>query len=332
MKFGILASHQFPRDADLQRSIGELIEYVQTARDLGYDSVFTINHFLGNLQTPQTVSMMARLIDHSGDMMLGTGILILPLFHPVHVAEEFATLDQLSGGRIVLGVGAGYRAEEFDSFGISMDHRGGRLKEGIELIRKMWTDETISYEGEHFKIDQKRIGVAPLQPGGPKIWVGAGARVPVQRAARIGDAWLTPGNSPSADYLPKHVAIYDEALVAAGKPVHGIERPILKEMFIDTDGDRARTMAVEYLRREYAAYGQYEALDWFNSRWQELIDNSLMVGTPDEVADKIAAIGQYGFNHFVFRSFWGGMPFSEAERCLRLFANEVAPRFQQVPA
>lgn len=332
MKFGILASHQFPRDADLGKSIGELIEYVQGARDLGYDSVFTINHFLGNLQTPQTVSMMARLIDHSGSMMLGTGILILPLFHPIHVAEEFATLDQLSGGRVVLGVGAGYRQEEFDSFGISMDHRGGRLKEGIELIRKLWTDETISYAGEHFNVSEKRIGVAPLQAGGPKIWVGAGARIPVQRAARIGDAWLTPGNSPSPDYLPKHVAIYDEALVAAGKPTQGIDRPILKEMFIDEDGDRARTMAVEYLRREYAAYGQYDALDWFNSRWQELIDNSLLVGTPDEVAAKIRAIAGHGFNHFVFRSFWGGMPFSEAQRCLELFANKVVPQFEGVAA
>lgn len=332
MKFGILASHQFPRDADLGTSIGQLIEYVQSARDMGYDSVFTINHFLGNLQTPQTVSMMARLIDHSGDMMLGTGILILPLFHPVHVAEEFATLDQLSGGRVILGVGAGYRQEEFDSFGISMDHRGGRLKEGVELIRALWTDETVSYSGDQFSIDQKRIGVAPLQPGGPKIWIGAGARIPVQRAARLGDAWLTPGNSPSPDYLPKHVGIYDEALKEAGKPVDGIERPILKEMFIDEDGDRARTMAVEYLRREYAAYGQYDALDWFNSRWQELIDNSLLVGTPDEVAAKIEAIAGYGFNHFVFRSFWGGMPFEEAERCLRLFSEQVAPRFTRVAA
>lgn len=330
MKFGILASHQFPRDADLGRSIGELIEYVQTARDLGYHSVFTINHFLGNLQTPQTVSMMARLIDHSGQMMLGTGILILPLFHPVHIAEEFATLDQLSGGRVILGVGAGYRREEFESFGIDMEHRGSRLREGIELIRALWTDETVSYAGEHFAIEAKRIGVAPLQPGGPKIWVGAGARIPVARAARIGDAWLTPGNSPSPDYLPKHTAIYNEALREAGKPVDGIERPILKEMFIDADGERARTMALEYLRREYAAYGQYEALDWFNSRWQELIDNSLLVGTPDEVTAKIAEIGRLGFNHFVFRSFWGGMPFAEAERCLRLFATEVAPRFTAV--
>lgn len=328
MKFGILASHQFPRDADLGRSMGELIEFVQTSRDLGYDSVFTINHFLGNLQTPQTVSMMARLIDHSGSMMLGTGILILPLYHPIHVAEEFATLDQLSGGRVVLGVGAGYRQEEFDSFGIPMEHRGGRLSEGIELIRKLWTDETISYSGQHFQISEKRIGVAPLQPGGPKIWVGAGARIPVARAAKLGDAWLTPGNSPSPDYLPKHVAIYNEALTKCGKPLDGIERPILKEMFVDEDGERARMMAVEYLRREYAAYGQYDALDWFNSRWEELIENSLLVGTPDEVAQKIREISSHGYNHYVFRCFWGGMPFAEAARCLTLFANKVIPQFK----
>jgi alkanesulfonate monooxygenase SsuD/methylene tetrahydromethanopterin reductase-like flavin-dependent oxidoreductase (luciferase family) len=326
VKFGILASHQFPRDSSAARGIAETIEFVRTARDLGYDSVFTINHFLGNLLTPQTISMTARLIDHSGSMTLGTGILILPLFHPVHVAEEFATLDQLSGGRIVLGVGTGYRKEEFDSFQVDHETRGGRLGEGVRLIRRLWSDERVDFEGKFYTVQGKRIGVPPLQPGGPKIWIGAGARPAIERAAKIGDAWFTPGNSPSPEYLPKHVRIYDDALRAAGKPVEGIERPIIKEMFVHPDGDYARQLALEYLGREYAAYGEYEALDWFKSRWHELVENSLIVGDPDTVVAKVRAVAAHGFNHFVFRSFWGGMPIALAQECLRTFAEQVRPR------
>jgi alkanesulfonate monooxygenase SsuD/methylene tetrahydromethanopterin reductase-like flavin-dependent oxidoreductase (luciferase family) len=328
MKFGILASHQFFPGADLPRSIGEVIEIVQLARELGYDSVFTINHFLGNLHTPQTISMTARLIDHSGTMQLGTGILVLPLFHPVHVAEEFATLDQLSGGRVILGVGAGYRKEEFNSFGIDIEHRGGRLSESIQLIRALWTDERVTYTGKHFTVQNQRIGIPPLQKGGPKIWVGAAARLPVQRAAAIGDSWFIPGSSPGQGYLPKHIAIYDEALARNGKPVEGIERPILKEMFVDEDGERARRVAVEHMKREYAAYGEYEALQWFNSRWQELVENALLVGTPAEVIAKIEGLAKHRINHVVMRTSWAGMDVQEAERNLKLFAEKVAPRFK----
>jgi alkanesulfonate monooxygenase SsuD/methylene tetrahydromethanopterin reductase-like flavin-dependent oxidoreductase (luciferase family) len=328
MKFGILASHQFFPGADLPRSIGEVIEIVQLCRDLGYDSVFTINHFLGNLHTPQTISMMARLIDHSGKMQLGTGILVLPLFHPVHVAEEFATLDQLSGGRVILGVGAGYRKEEFNSFGIDIEHRGGRLSESIQLIRALWSNEHVTFTGKHFNVQDQRIGIPPLQKGGPKIWVGAAARVPVQRAAALGDSWFIPGSSPSPSYLPKHIAIYDEALAKCGKPVEGIERPILKEMFVDEDGERARRVAVEHMKREYAAYGEYEALNWFTSRWEELVENSLLVGTPAEVIAKIEALAAHRINHLVLRGWWAGTEVQEAARSLKLFAQKVASRFK----
>lgn len=325
LKFGVLASHQFPAGTDPGRGIGEVIDYVQVARDLGFDSVFTINHFAGNLITPQTISMTARLIDHSGSMTLGTGILILPLFHPLHIAEEFATLDHLSNGRIVLGVGTGYRKQEFDAFGVDHDTRGGRLGEGVRLIRALWGGEAVQFEGRYYTLKGPKIGIPPLQKGGPRIWIGAGARPAVERAARLGDCWFAPGNSPNPGYLAKHVGLYNDALAAAGKPVAGIERPIIKEMFVHEDGEHARRLALDYLRREYAAYGEYEALDWFNTRWQELVDNSLIVGNPVEVATRIRQTAAVGFNHFILRSFWGGMPFSEAERCLRLFDSQVRP-------
>ena len=240
MKFGILASHQFPQDANIKESIDGILGVVEYARDLNYDSVFTINHFVANLQTPQALSMTSKIIEISGRMQVGTGILILPLYHPVHIAEEFATLDHLSGGRVVLGVGAGYRDEEYEAFGIPKSERGGRLKESIEIIKLLWTGEPVHYEGKYYQLNGQKIGLKPLTPGGPPLWVGAGARAAVERAARLGDAWLTPGNTPNPDYFSKHLAIYDDARREAGLTIDGIERPIIKELYVAEDPEEAR--------------------------------------------------------------------------------------------
>ncbi len=300
---------------------------MQTARDLSFDSVFTINHFLGNLTSPQPISMMATLIPHSGTMRIGSGILLLPLFHPVHVAEEFATLDQLSGGRVILGVGIGYRKEEYNAFSVNMKKRGRMLEESLAVIRALWTGEQIDHEGEFYNV-KGVISCPPAQPGGPEIWIGAGARKAVQRAARLGDAWFTPGNTPSPEYMPKHVAIYNEALQAENKPTEGIERPLMKETYISYDPEEARQEVVHYMRKEYQAYANYEALTWFENRWDEILEHSLLVGTPDQVAEKMRGFMAMGFNHFVVRPFWGGLPYDAAQRTLRLLAEEVRPQLE----
>ena len=327
IRLGLLASHQWPRELPLAESISGLVDLVQTARDLSFDSVFTINHFLGNLASPQPISMMATLISHSGNMQVGTGILLLPLFHPVHVAEEFASLDQLSGGRMILGVGVGYRKEEYAAFSVNMKKRGRMLEESLQVIRALWTCEEIDHEGEFYRV-QGKISCPPVQPGGPKIWIGAGARKPVQRAAKLGDAWFVPGNTPSPEYMPKHIAIYNEALAAAGKPTEGIERPLMKEVYVSHDPAQARKEVVHYMRKEYEAYANYDALRWFEDRWDEILEHSLLVGTPDQVVTKMRAFMDMGFNHFIVRPFWGGLPYATAERTLRLLAEEVRPQLE----
>lgn len=327
MKFGILASHQFPDGVNIGEAIAGLIGVVEYARDLDYDSVFTINHFVANLQTPQTLSMTSKIIDVSGRMQVGTGILILPLFHPVHIAEEFATLDHLSGGRVILGVGAGYRDEEYAAFGIPKSERGARLDESIRMIRALWSGEPVHFEGKHYRLDGQKIGLKPLTPGGPPLWVGAGARPAVERAARLGDAWLTPGNTPNPGYFAKHLAIYDQARHDAGLSIDGIERPIIKELYVAEDPEEARRDVHEYLEREYRAYAQYGDLKWFETQKEALLEYSLVFGSPEQVTAKMRDLTDLGFNHFIFRVAWMGMPWEKAKRSLRLFAEQVRPQF-----
>ena len=179
--------------------------------------MWLLNHFLGNMQTLQPLPTLAALAEHAGDMRLGTNMFILPLRHPVAVAEEFATLDQITGGRAIAGFGLGYRSNEFDSFGISMDDRVARYEESVAVLRGLWADEPFTFEGEHFTIRGQRIGIPPVQPGGPPIWVGAGVhRAGARRAARLGDAWIVPPHA-EPEKLRTILAYYREQRLALGR-------------------------------------------------------------------------------------------------------------------
>ncbi len=328
MKFGIMASHQYPHGDDLGRHLADLFGTVELAAELGYDSVWTINHFLSNLATPQPISMMGALIPRSGEMTIGTGILLLPMFHPVHVAEEFATLDHLSGGRVVLGVGAGYRDNELDAFGIDPDSRFRRLDESLRLIRGLWSGAEVDTDGEFYPLKSASIGVRPLTPGGPPIWVGAGGKLAVRRAARLGDAWYAPGNSPNPTFLSKHLALYDAALEEYGKPTEGIERPVGVELYCAPTTERAVEEGLPHARREYSTYAEYPALRWQRDRFDELVVNTLLVGSPELLAERISELRDLGFNHLIFRPGWLGMPTEMVRASLRLFATEVFPAFR----
>ncbi|CAM3266200.1 LLM class flavin-dependent oxidoreductase [Nocardioides dubius] len=328
MKFGIMASHQYPHDESLREHLDALFGTVETAAELGYDSVWTINHFQSNLATPQPISMIGSLIPRTGTMTIGTGILLLPMFHPVHIAEEFATLDQLSGGRVVLGVGAGYRENELAAFGIDPDSRFRRLDESLQVIRRLWSGESVDHDGEFYPLTDARIGVAPLTPGGPPIWVGAGGKIAVRRAARLGDAWYAPGNSPNPTFLPKHLALYDEERKRVGLPTEGIERPIGLEVYCAPTTQQAIDQGLPHARREYATYAEYPALRWQKERFDELVANTLLLGSPDDLIKRIGELRDLGFNHIIFRPGWLGMPPEMVRESLRLFATEVFPAFR----
>ena len=328
MRFGILASHQYERHDDLRQRLRELFELSEVAAAAGYDSIWAINHFLANLETPQVISMTASLLQHSGTMTVGTAITLLPFYNPVHIAEEFATLDQLSGGRIVLGVGSGYRKVEFQNMGVSMEDRGAKLSESVRLIRALWSCDVVDFEGTFYSVHGARIGVSPLRTGGPPIYIGGGSRPAVRRAARLGDAWLAPGNSPLPNYLRNALSLHDEALAEAGRSREGRDYPVMLEVYCAETTEQARSEASRYVQHEFETYGQYEEIAWQKERMEELFSHTFVLGDPDVVATRVAQMRALGFNHFIFRPFWLGMPHALSRRSVELIAKEVMPRFR----
>ncbi|MBV9250969.1 MAG: LLM class flavin-dependent oxidoreductase, partial [Acetobacteraceae bacterium] len=186
MKLGLFLNTQFPEGDAVPARIPELVEQVRTARDAGFCSLWFPHHYLTSpLQMLQITPMMAFLAAEAKGMAIGPNILILPLLNPVHVAEEAATLDVLTGGRFVLGVGLGYRAPEFDSFGISLKERVPRFTESIALMRRLWAEDRVTHQGRFYSVSNHGLSLKPVRPGGPPVYVAAQADVSIRRAARI---------------------------------------------------------------------------------------------------------------------------------------------------
>jgi alkanesulfonate monooxygenase SsuD/methylene tetrahydromethanopterin reductase-like flavin-dependent oxidoreductase (luciferase family) len=331
MKFGFLASHQYLPTDNLRQRLNELWELTEMAVELDFKSVFAINHFLANLQTPQTISVLANLIRHSGDMTVGTSLIILPAFHAVHIAEEFATLDHMSNGRMVLGVGAGYRDNEFAAFGIDKDSRFRKMAEQIKLIRALWTGKRVDFDGEFHQVHDTTC-VKPLQIGGPPIWVGAGGRIAVKKAAEIGDAWIIPGNSPKPDWYEMAMSNHDEALAKSGRSRTGREYPIIVNVYCGADTKSAQSDVRSNIEAEYFNYAEYPHLTFQKERFEYMWENLFMIGDPDHISRKIERLRLVGINHVICRFFWLGSPHEKTVASMRLFAREVMPRFVTVPS
>ena len=325
MKFGLLLNHQFLRTDSLGARLQETVELVEAAAELGFDSVFGIHHYVAHLQTPQPLTLLARLIPVSADMELGTGVYISTLAHPVHIAEEVATLDQLSGGRVILGVGAGYRNDEFNSFGVSRKAIGSRFVESLEVLRALWSGGAVTHEGRFYRIEDQTIGVPPAQPGGPPLWIGANAPHTIRRAARIGDAWLPSPNVKPRWALGNLDAFRQEA-AAQGRLDQIMRFPILREAYVSSSRAQAEQEAGRYIRDEYLHYSGYN-LDYFDTMFDDLRHKAFLWGSPDDIAAGIDTLAQGGFDHFMFRMSWLGMPFSLTMKSLELLAREVTPRY-----
>jgi alkanesulfonate monooxygenase SsuD/methylene tetrahydromethanopterin reductase-like flavin-dependent oxidoreductase (luciferase family) len=187
----LLLVTQYERDRDLQGVGEELRRQVETAREGGLDGVGVSEHNVtDDHQYLLNEAVVAHLADAVGEMRLSTALSLLPYHNPVRIAEFDATVEVLTGWRFRLGVGLGYREAEYDAFGVDRADGPGRLVEGVEIIERLWTEDAVSYEGEHFQLEDVTIRPKPVQDPRPPIWVGASNESSVRRGARIADGFL----------------------------------------------------------------------------------------------------------------------------------------------
>jgi len=219
MKFGLYSSIASPpRGEHLDRAIDEVIAEAQLAEASGFDSCFFGEHHQdkdGFLPSPLIVA--TAVAAQTRRLRVGTSVILLPLHHPVRVAEDVITLDLVSKGRVVLGVGIGYQAADFRAFAVPMEHRVALFEESVEILRKCWTGEPFSFHGKHFTLEDVQIRPRPFQRPAPPLWIGASVPAAVRRAGFLADAFVgTP--STSLESAVRLADAYKEAAREAGRP------------------------------------------------------------------------------------------------------------------
>jgi alkanesulfonate monooxygenase SsuD/methylene tetrahydromethanopterin reductase-like flavin-dependent oxidoreductase (luciferase family) len=334
MKFGLFIAKQHPRGVDMVERFREHIEQVRIAREAGFDLVMTGQHYLSTpYQELQTLPTLARLAAEAGTMRVGAGVLLLPLLNPVDVAEQAATLDVITEGRFVLGVGLGYREAEYEAFGVDLRDKVPRFLEALGLMERLWSEDEVTHDGRFFKLTAASMALRPVQRPRPPIWLAANSDRAVERAAQIGDAWLL---NPHArlDVLSRQMTLYRGALERAGKQFPA-ELPMLKELYVAPE----RTTALRECRvfldakyRAYSAWGQAEVLpedDGWGTVFDELMRDRFIVGDPDDcVRDLRRYADELGVTTFVLRVQWPGMAQANVVRSMALLRDEVLPRLR----
>jgi alkanesulfonate monooxygenase SsuD/methylene tetrahydromethanopterin reductase-like flavin-dependent oxidoreductase (luciferase family) len=333
-QFGLVVRGQAEPGEDIARRFQETLAFVRLADRLGFDSVTKTAHYSAHpFQMLQLVPMLARFTAEAPRLRLNAGVLLLPLLSPLHVAEEFATLDVMSGGKIILGVGLGYRDVEFKAFGVPRVQRARRFEANLVAIRRLWTEDKVTMTTNYFELDDASCLPKPLQQPHPPIWVGANADRAVERAARLGDCWYI-GPAIEIGTLERQMELYRRALDAASKPFP-TEMPMRREVFVAKTREEAIRLCAPYLGakyRGYHAWGQELPADdgGLGQDFESLIGDRFLIGSPDEVAEQILGLHRkLGVNHLVMSTEWAGMPETLAVETIEMVAQELIPRVRQ---
>jgi alkanesulfonate monooxygenase SsuD/methylene tetrahydromethanopterin reductase-like flavin-dependent oxidoreductase (luciferase family) len=267
-------------------------------------------------------------------MRLVLSILLLPLFSPAQVAEDVATLDILSEGRVVFGVGLGYRNLEYQAFNVDPRSRVSRFLESLELVKRLWTEEDVYFEGEHFQLSGGTCTVRPVQKPYPPIWMAANSDRMVRRAGRLGYPWLLNPHV-TLTTLERQMGLYRQALSDGGHPMPE-EVPVIKELHVALTHEEAIRVARPYVESKYESYAQWgqdqvlPGQDSFRVSFDELARDRFILGSVEEVIEQIEEHHhRLGANHFLFRVRWPGMEAYHAYRVVELMGDHVLPYFRK---
>ncbi len=255
----------------------------ERADELGFQDLWVTNNTVDEIGCFDSMTVLTYAAALTRRIRLGVSVMVLPTYHPVHVAHVVATLDHLSGGRGTLGVGLG-RVEEYELFQVPAARRVRRFTESVDLIRALWAGDQVTYDGEIYSARGASLGTRPVQQPGPPIWLGSFHPDALRRAARLGDGWMGAGGSSAASFA-EAVPRLRAALEAEGRDPAGF--PISKRVFLSVH-DRGETARAEVER-------------WFTEAYRNpaLTDHAGLFGTPDDIGEQLEALVAAGASHLL---------------------------------
>ncbi len=285
--------------------VEKLRGFLARAEALGVQSAWVVEQILGSIRSLEPVALLTYAAACTERLRLGSAVLLTALRSPVHLAKSLATLDHLSGGRLTVGVGLGGNPRIYPAFGLQAARRAARFAEGLRLMKRLWTDERVTFEGEFFKLQNASMEPKPLQKPHPPLWFGGHHPNALRRAVELGDGFIGAGSVSTATFLDE-AKLLRGLLEEAGRDPARF--PLGKRVYIAVDHDRARA-------------GRRLA-EWFGAFYgkPELAAEVSVWGDPGECVDRLAEITAAGVGFLMLNPV-----FDESEQ-LEQFASRIAPK------
>jgi len=340
MNFGTFLLMQSPSARSSAEIYGRALEMAQAAESLGFRSVWLAEHHFstyGYLSRP--VQLATYIAARTARLRVGTAVIVVPLHHPLVIAEEIATLDLLAGGRVDIGLGRGYQHYEFERLGLELESSRARWEESIDIILKAFAGQPFSYDGKFFKIPETTVFPQPLQKPRPPIWITAQSPDSVEGAVRRGFNVLTGGFGVPIERMAEFRRLFDR-VVAEVKPSAPLQVGVQRAVYVTDSAADARAAAEEArwnMRVTLSLRNHYERVERGRAipvpapkepDVDDLLDRFLVIGTPDTVIRQITRVRDLvGITHFNCSFWFGDLAQARVLHSMELFAREVMPAF-----
>jgi len=347
MKFGLFHSVQLPDPSQQYRYYREALEQVLHAERLGYGSVwFTEHHFTRHGIVSDTFSVLAYLAALTSTIRLGTAVTVMPFHNPARLAEQAATIDLLSNGRLDLGVGRGYQWGEFHRMGIPMEEASRRFEEGMEVLQRAWTSsEPFDHRGEFWTFNDLTIHPKPVQRPHPPVYVAASGRDSLARVVR-NDWNLLIGQAESETQVAEQVSLYQDYLAEAGAEYTPQRVVVARAMHCAPTTEQARIEAeipftwfrqtgqevsappehrVDLLPEEFSSY-RSRYLPGTRFDFKDRCEDVMLFGSPGHITERIGQLRDTGVENLILFVNFGGIEHRKVLDSLELFAAEVMPQ------
>jgi probable F420-dependent oxidoreductase len=325
MEFGLFGGARAKRGGPSgdSQGYGDFIDYVVAAERLGYRSIFLVeHHFTGYAQVSASLALLSYIAARTQTIRLGTAVVVLPWHNPVLVAEEAATLDLLSGGRLDFGVGKGYRDYEFSGFCVPMEEATERFDEAMEVIRKSWTaNGRFSHHGKRWHFENVVVEPAPVQRPHPPFWLGAGSAESIRRAAREGYNLLLD-QIAATDLIIERVAIFREECAKIGRVYEPTMVGVTRGLQIARtreERQKALQTRVQVIRNIGSLARGPGAERYADPNFDPETDDAPLLGTPDEIIARLKRLKAGGVGYVLL------VDPAPSPATLAAFAREIMP-------
>lgn len=316
----------------------DFVKEVKRGEELGFDSVWLEEHHgIKDHYWPAPLLGLAGIATLTERIMIGTDIMVMPFYHPVRVAEETAMLDIMSQGRFILGTAIGYKPDEFALYQVPLERRGARFEEALLLIKQLWTQEEVYFDGMYYQVRGLKIEPRPLTQPHPPLWLGGWGELSLTRAATMGDAWI-PGPTARLDKLLQAQRVYHKKLSSIGIDPATKPAPLTREVVIAETDERAREIATRHLMVAYRQ--EYGTRDWKHpligsedttrvDQFEAISQERFLVGSPDTLIRELERYREaFKVDHLICRLYFPGISHDFIMQELDYLAEEVMPVFK----